>query len=67
MQLESDIRGGNTFVSDRGIKWPTILVKTGIYAGGELAWQPTAISKDVYEAVRWALEQEGWNAGTLPA
>jgi HAD superfamily hydrolase (TIGR01456 family) len=62
---ESDIRGGNSFVSERGTKWPTILVETGIYAGGEPAWKPTVISKDVYEAVRWALVQEGWTTPAL--
>jgi ribonucleotide monophosphatase NagD (HAD superfamily) len=56
--LESDIRGGSMFESPRGIKWSTILVETGVHTGGEPAWKPTKISKDVYEAVRWAFEQE---------
>jgi hypothetical protein len=47
------------------MEWSTILVKTGMYTGGEPSWAPTAIYKDVYEAVQWALEKEGWESGLM--
>jgi ribonucleotide monophosphatase NagD (HAD superfamily) len=59
--IESDIRGGNTFASPSGTSWSTILVKSGVYVGGKPAYEPTTISKNVYEAVRWALAKEGWS------
>jgi HAD superfamily hydrolase (TIGR01456 family) len=55
---ESDIRGGNTFKSPLGMKWSTIMVKTGVYVDGIPAHQPTSIAKNVYEAVRWAMNEE---------
>jgi ribonucleotide monophosphatase NagD (HAD superfamily) len=58
--LDSDIRGGNTFKSPLGTSWSTIMVQTGVYVDGVPSHQPTMVSKNVYEAVRWALVKEGW-------
>ncbi|KAF2397326.1 HAD-superfamily hydrolase [Trichodelitschia bisporula] len=57
---ESDIRGANSFKSPRGTEWTSILVRTGVYRGGEPAHQPAVVVDDVGAAVRWALEKEGW-------
>ena len=54
---ESDIKGASSFRSNRGIKWMSALVKSGIYTGGEPACQPTSIVKDVSEAVQWGIQQ----------
>ncbi|THV53476.1 hypothetical protein BGAL_0049g00100 [Botrytis galanthina] len=60
---ESDIRGANEFESSHGTDWTSILVKTGVYRSGTVpAHKPKAIVGDVYEAVKWALEQEGWHS-----
>ncbi|KAH0003691.1 HAD-superfamily hydrolase, partial [Aureobasidium melanogenum] len=53
---ESDIAGGNSYKSAFGSKWSTILLRTGVYAGGEPAQKPTVIVDDVYDAVQWAIE-----------
>ena len=52
---ESDIRGANEYRSPQGTKWQSILVKTGVYHGGEPAWKPTACVGDVWDAVQWGL------------
>ncbi|KAI9700900.1 MAG: hypothetical protein M1820_006661 [Bogoriella megaspora] len=62
---ESDIRGANTYKSPSGSQWESILVRTGVFNGGEPAWKPTTIAKDVYEGVGWALERSSWR-GKLP-
>lgn len=57
---ESDIRGGNEFESPTGSEWCSILVRSGVYNGGEPAWKPKAIVNDVWDAVRWGLKSSGW-------
>lgn len=57
---ESDIRGANTYRSVNGSDWHSILVRTGVYAGGEPAWAPRTITDDVQEAVEWGLEESEW-------
>lgn len=53
---ESDIAGGNSYKSAFGSKWSSILLRTGVYSGGEPAHKPTVIVDDVYDAVQWAIE-----------
>ena len=59
----SDILGANDYDSPRGRQWRSILVRTGVYSGGEIPHrsEPDMIVDGVGEAVRWALEQEGWD------
>lgn len=57
---ESDIVGANEFVSPAGSKWQSILVKSGVYNGGEPAHKPKVVVGDVWDAVQWGLEREGW-------
>ena len=65
---ESDIAGANDYRSEVGTEWESVLVKTGVWtpqrAGGEAVLKgrlkPGAVVEDVREAVRWALEREGW-------
>lgn len=60
---ESDIRGANEFQSSHGTDWTSVLVKTGVYRSGTVpAHKPRVIVGDVYDAVKWALEQEGWHS-----
>ncbi|KAJ7350323.1 HAD hydrolase [Mycena albidolilacea] len=49
---ESDIAGAN------GAGWQSVLVKTGVYTGGQPTHQPTHYAQDVEEAVRWAIDRE---------
>lgn len=58
---ESDIRGANGYKSPFGSQWTSILVKTGVYQGGEPNVQPQHIADNVGEAVDWALKQSGWH------
>lgn len=53
---ESDIRGANNYKSVYGSEWKSILVRTGVYKGGEPSCQPTIVLDDVQRAVEWALE-----------
>jgi ribonucleotide monophosphatase NagD (HAD superfamily) len=64
-RLESDIDGGNSFDSPRGVNWYTILVETGVYTGGKPLCEPTATTRDVYEAVQWALKQQAWQPSLI--
>ncbi|OJD33977.1 had superfamily [Diplodia corticola] len=58
---ESDIRGANMYDSPLGTDWKSVLVQTGVYQkGSEPAWKPRTIVKDVYEAVRYAVEDSKW-------
>jgi HAD superfamily hydrolase (TIGR01456 family) len=58
---ESDIRGANDFKSPQGTEWTSILVKTGVWAEpSRPKYEPKKIVDDVYQAVKWALEAEGW-------
>lgn len=56
---ESDILGANQYQSEVGSEWNSILVRSGVYSGGEPAHKPKAIVEDVWEAVQWGLEREG--------
>ncbi|KAJ6593638.1 HAD-like domain-containing protein [Mycena capillaripes] len=49
---ESDIAGANA------ANWKSILVKTGVFAGGQPTHEPTYHAEDVEEAVRWAIAKE---------
>lgn len=59
---ESDIRGANSYRSGYGSKWQSILVRTGVYPGGEPAWTPTTIADNVQKGVLWALQQSKWTS-----
>ncbi|KAJ7668457.1 HAD-like domain-containing protein [Mycena polygramma] len=48
----SDIAGANT------AHWESILVKTGVFTGGQPTHTPTHEAEDVEEAVCWAIERE---------
>lgn len=54
----SDIRGANGFKSDRGIRWISVLVTTGVYKGGLHTGDAKQIVGDVLAAVEWAMERE---------
>ncbi len=56
---ESDILGANQYKSHAGSTWQSILVRSGVYSGGEPAHQPKVIVDDVWDAVRWGIENEG--------
>ncbi|ORY35621.1 HAD-like domain-containing protein [Naematelia encephala] len=49
---ESDIAGAN------GHGWDSILVKTGVFKGGEPTHKPTRIAEHVEEGVTWAISRE---------
>ncbi|KAI9637331.1 HAD-like domain-containing protein [Dioszegia hungarica] len=49
----SDIAGANAY------GWVSLLVRTGVYAGGEPAHRPTQIVDNVEDGVMWALKREG--------
>jgi HAD superfamily hydrolase (TIGR01456 family) len=58
---ESDILGGNSYISPHGTDWASVLVQTGVYVEGSVpAHKPTKTVGDVWDAVSWAVEQEGW-------
>lgn len=48
----SDICGANNY------GWNSVLLRTGVYKGGEPAHKPTMIADDVELAVEWALKRE---------
>lgn len=56
----SDICGANTFRSIHGSKWHSILVRTGVYRGGEPEWTPSTISDNVQRAVEWGMKASQW-------
>lgn len=57
----SDILGGNSYRSPYGTDWVSVLVQTGVYVEGtEPAYRPRKIVGDVWDAVCWAVAQEGW-------
>ncbi|MCJ1443809.1 MAG: hypothetical protein MMC23_004309 [Stictis urceolatum] len=56
----SDITGANLFQSPTGARWKSILVRSGVYSGGKPAVEPNVIVDDVWDALRWAGEHEGW-------
>jgi HAD superfamily hydrolase (TIGR01456 family) len=58
---ESDIRGANEYQSSDGTEWTSVLVNTGVFKKGtKPAYKPDVIVDDVFDAVKWALKQEGW-------
>ncbi|MCJ1370185.1 hypothetical protein MMC20_001397 [Loxospora ochrophaea] len=57
---ESDIRGANEYKSSGGSEWQSILVRSGVYNGGEPAWKPKVILDDVWDAVQWGIESSAW-------
>lgn len=57
---ESDIRGANSYVSVNGSDWHSILVRTGVYAGGEPAWGPKTFADNVQKAVEWGIQDSNW-------
>lgn len=59
---ESDIRGANSYKSPLGTDWYSILVRSGVYAGGEPAWKPRTIVDDVWHAVEFAAKNSSWKA-----
>ena len=56
---ESDILGANQYQSGAGSTWHSILVRSGVYSGGEPAHKPETIVDDVWDAVRWGMNKEG--------
>ena len=56
---ESDILGANQYNSAFGSNWHSILVRSGVYSGGEPAHTPKVIVDDVWDAVKWAMEHAG--------
>lgn len=63
---ESDIRGANTYGSPAGTDWVSVLVRTGVHQEGQdPAWRPRMEVGDVYDAVRWAVEQSKWEGERL--
>lgn len=57
---ESDICGANSYRSGHGSQWHSILVRTGVYNGGEPAWKPKTIADNVHKAVEWGLNTSKW-------
>lgn len=53
---ESDIKGAMRYRSPFETQWQSVLVRTGVYPGGEPEPQPTIILDDVQRAVEWAVE-----------
>lgn len=54
----SDIVGANTFQSNRGVEWVSVLVKGGVYRTGDSTRNAKAVVEDVLEAVTWAIARE---------
>ena len=57
---ESDIRGANSYRSCNGSQWHSILVRTGVYRGGEPEWKPETVVDDVRRAVEYGLKSSQW-------
>lgn len=57
---ESDIRGANSYVSESKVDWQSILVRSGVYNGGEPTWKPRVTVDGVRNAVQWGLKRSGW-------
>ncbi|THC91602.1 hypothetical protein EYZ11_008945 [Aspergillus tanneri] len=58
---ESDIQGANTYRSPHGSQWHSLLVRTGVYSGGEPTWTPQAIVDNVQKAVEYGLNKSRWH------
>ena len=63
---ESDIRGANQYRSLQGSEWQSILVRTGVYSGGEPTSKPTMCVEDVWDAIQWGLKSSGWPLPDVP-
>ena len=59
---ESDIKGANRYQSPHESAWTSILVKSGVYQGGEPSEKPTVTVQGVEEAVKWALRDSGYTS-----
>jgi HAD superfamily hydrolase (TIGR01456 family) len=60
---DSDIRGANTYQSQHGIEWVSLLTRTGVFKdipGNVPSWRPREIVDDVSAAVKWALKNSKW-------
>ncbi|KAG2418704.1 hypothetical protein HFD88_001805 [Aspergillus terreus] len=57
---ESDIQGANTYRSPHGSKWHSLLVRTGVYSGGQPTWTPETIVDNVQKAVEYGLKTSQW-------
>ncbi|KAH8423302.1 putative HAD superfamily hydrolase [Aspergillus melleus] len=57
---ESDIQGANTYRSAHGSQWHSLLVRTGVYSGGEPTWTPKTVVDDVQKAVEYGLKMSQW-------
>lgn len=58
----SDILGANLYRSPRGTAWTSILVRSGVFADEPPPspdHKPKTTVGDVWDAVEWALAQEG--------
>ena len=62
---ESDIKGANNYKSPTHSRWNSILVRSGVYRGGDPAYEPKVVVQDVWDAVRYALRREGVDADGL--
>lgn len=54
----------NLFLPSSGANrhgWNSVLVRTGVYRGGEPKYKPTTIADDVESAVKFAIENETRN------
>lgn len=56
----SDILGANQYSSLGGSNWHSILVRSGVFSGGEPEHLPKVIVDDVWDAVQWGLKYSGW-------
>lgn len=55
---ESDIAGANTYKSQCGYQWQSVLVETGVHPAGAVpSHTPDHTTKNVKEAVEWVLSQ----------
>lgn len=54
----SDIKGANNFKSQRGVRWISVLVTTGVYKGGVRTGEAKQVVGDVLGAVQWAMDRE---------
>ncbi|KAL9128791.1 MAG: hypothetical protein Q9217_002600 [Psora testacea] len=53
---ESDILGTNQYKSTFRSTWHSILVRSGVYSGGEPLHKPRVVVDDVWDAVEWAMK-----------
>ncbi|CAN8096410.1 unnamed protein product [Discula destructiva] len=55
----SDISGANAASKTSQMEWKSVLVESGVYKPGtDLEHVPTTIKADVWEAVKWIIQQE---------